>query len=134
MEGHYTNYVICTIIGAVYDCRTVQSWDGLRLGLLSYGYSRVLFFETHCPQDGVWRIGVAEEQDSYACPQCGQACKVKYVTEGFTRRSLPLNPQFIEKPLRAWVRQFIMMDGILDENRPRHKTGRSMRYRRFQVR
>jgi len=32
----------CTKKSAVYDCGTVQSWDGLRLGLLSYGYSRVL--------------------------------------------------------------------------------------------
>ena len=27
--------MICTIIGAVYDCRTLQSWDGLRLGLFA---------------------------------------------------------------------------------------------------
>src|SRR5262249_52785153 len=73
MEGDYINYVICTIIGAVYDCRTVQSWDGLRLGLLSHGYSRVLFFETHCPQDGIWRIGIAEEQEIYACPKSSAA-------------------------------------------------------------
>jgi len=115
----------------VYDCRTVQSWDGLRLGLLSYGYSRVLFFETHCPQDGIWRIGVAEEQESYFCPKCSEPCKTKFLAEGFTKRVLPLEPQFIEKPLRAWVRKLIMTDGLLDENRPRFKSGRSMRYRKF---
>jgi hypothetical protein len=101
----------------------VQSWDGVRLELLKWGYRRALFYETHCPQDGVWRIGVAEEQEIYACPQCGQACKVKYITEGFTRRALPLDPQFLEKPLRAWVRKLIMTDGVLDENRPRARTG-----------
>jgi len=109
----------------------VQSWDGLRLGLLSHGYSRVLFFETHCPQDGIWRIGIAEEQEIYACPKSSAACKVKFLAEGFTKRPLPLDPHFIEKPLRAWVRKLIMMDGVLDENRSRQKQMRSMRYRRF---
>jgi len=70
-------------------------------GLLSHGYSRVLFFETHCPQDGIWRIGVAEEQETYCCPKCNAACEVNFIAEGFTKRSLSLDPQFIAKPLRT---------------------------------
>src|SRR5262249_14817848 len=79
-------------------------------------------------------FGVAEAQENYLCPKCGAPCKVNFLAEGFTKRPLPLDPQFIEKPLRAWVRKLLLMDSVLDEDRPLYKSGRSMRYRRFAAR
>ena len=100
----------------------MQSWDGLRLGLLALGYSKVVWIHlhclrhglfrvgiVHCLRHGLFRVGIAEEQECYPCPTCEQACKVSVVAEGFTRQPLPLKPELIVKPLSAQTRQQLMV-------------------------
>jgi len=70
----------------------MQSWDGLRLGLLALGYQRVSWLHLHCNRHGVYRLGLPEEQDEYLCPRCQQPCKASVMCEGFTRRQLPFAP------------------------------------------
>jgi len=48
----------------------MQSWDGLRLGLLALGYQKVLWLHLHCITHGVYRLGLPEEQEQYLCPVC----------------------------------------------------------------
>ncbi|SRR6266849_743057 len=38
----------------------MQSWDGVRLGLMALGYRRVLWVHVHCAADGLFRCGVPE--------------------------------------------------------------------------
>jgi len=49
----------------------LESWDGLRLGLMALGYRSII-----CVDHGVFKLGVSEEMDTYPCPECGAACKV----------------------------------------------------------
>jgi hypothetical protein len=78
-----------------YDGGRMQSWDGLRLGLLALGYSKVVWIHLHCLRHGLFRVGIAEEQECYPCPTCEQACKVSVVAQGFTRQPLPFKPELI---------------------------------------
>ena len=80
----------------------MQSWDGLRLGLLALGYQKVLWLHLHCITHGVYRLGLPEEQDQYLCPVCQQACKVTVLAEGFTKQALPFAPELIDAPLPRW--------------------------------
>ena len=80
----------------------MQSWDGLRLGLLALGYQKVLWFHLHCITHGVYRLGLPEEQNEYLCPRCQQACKVTVLAEGFTKQPLPFAPELIDEPLPRW--------------------------------
>ena len=73
----------------------MQSWDGLRLGLLALGYRKVVWIHLHCVRHGLFRVGIAGEQECYPCPTCEQPCKVSVVAEGFTRQSLPFKPELI---------------------------------------
>jgi hypothetical protein len=54
----------------------LESWDGLRLGLMALGYRSIIWFHLHCVDHGVFKLGVSEEMDTYPCPECGAACKV----------------------------------------------------------
>jgi len=93
----------------VYDGGGMQSWDGVRLGLLALGYSKVVWIHLHCLRHGLFRMGIAGEQECYPCPTCEQACKVSVVAEGFTRQPLPFKPELIVKPLSAQTRQQLMV-------------------------
>ena len=80
----------------------MQSWDGLRLGLLALGYQKVLWLHLHCASHGVYRLGLGEEQEQYFCPTCQQPCKVSVLAEGFTKQPLPFAPELIDEPLPRW--------------------------------
>ena len=80
----------------------LESWDGLRLGLLALGYQKVLWLHLHCASHGVYRLGLPEEQEQYFCPVCLQACKVSVLAEGFTKQALPFAPELIDAPLPRW--------------------------------
>ena len=54
----------------------LESWDGLRLGLMALGYQQVIWTHLHCVACGVFKLGVSEELEEYPCPSCGAACKV----------------------------------------------------------
>jgi len=88
----------------------MQSWDGLRLGLLALGYSKVVWIHLHCLKHGLFRVGIAGEQECYPCPMCEQACKVSVVAEGFTRQSLPFKPERIHAQLTAWERRALLAE------------------------
>ena len=77
----------------------MQSWDGLRLGLLALGYSKVVWIHLHCVRHGLFRMGIAEELDVYPCPTCQQACKSSILAKGFTRQPLPFKPELVVPPL-----------------------------------
>jgi len=81
---------------------------------MALGYTRISFFETHCPQHGTFRIGI-EEQESPLCPRCHTAVRSNFIAEGFTRRELPLQPQLLCKPIRGFLRSLIMGDNDMDE-------------------
>jgi hypothetical protein len=90
----------------------VRAWSEERLTLFALGYARVLFFDLHCRERGIWRLGLADEQDFYLCPRCNNARKVAFLAEGFSRKPLPLQAEFIESPqLRGDLRRLLMMDG-----------------------
>src|SRR5882724_1242069 len=61
---------LCTGNRAVYDGGRMQGWDGVRLGLLALGYSKVVWIHLHCVRHGLFRVGIAEEQECYPCPTC----------------------------------------------------------------
>src|SRR5690349_19754625 len=81
----------------------VESWDGLRLGLMAFGYERVIWTHRHCLTCGVFKLGVSEELEESPCPSCGAARKVVIIARGFTRHELP-QPERISKPLSARTR------------------------------
>ena len=96
----------------------LESWDGLRLGLMALGYQRVIWTHLHCISHGVWNVAIAEELDEYPCPSCGAACKVAIIAQGFTRHALPL-PERISKPLSARTRLELMRPEKPSQVRPR---------------
>jgi hypothetical protein len=65
----------------------VQTWDGLRLGLLALGYRRIIFLELACVTCGDFRTGIEEEAEFYFCPRCQKASKIVLIGEGYTRRA-----------------------------------------------
>ena len=68
----------------------LESWSGLRLGLMALGYQQVIWTHLHCVTHGVFKVAIAEELEEYPCPTCQQACKVAIVAQGFTKYALPL--------------------------------------------
>jgi hypothetical protein len=80
----------------------MQSWNGLRLGLLALGYHKVLWFHVHCITHGVYRLGLPDEQEQYLCPVCQQPSKASVMCEGFTKKQLPFPPELIDEPLPRW--------------------------------
>jgi hypothetical protein len=88
----------------------MQSWDGLRLGLLALGYSKVVWIHLHCVRHGLFRVGIAGVQECYPCPTCEQACKASVVAEGFTRQPLPFKPELIVKQISATTRRQLMVE------------------------
>lgn len=92
------------------ECMTtaLQSWDGIRLGLMALGYRRVLWVHIHCLEHGLFRCGEPEELEFYPCPTCQQACKASILAEGFTRRNLPFAPELIVAPLSSQARQQLL--------------------------
>src|SRR5437870_11260566 len=85
--------------GEPYENQTeagMQSWDGLRLGLLALGYQRVLWLHLHCVSHGVYRLGLAEEQEQYLCPVCSSPCKVSVMCEGYTKKLLRCAHELID--------------------------------------
>jgi len=91
-----------------YDGGRMQSWDGVRLGLLALGYSKVVWIHLHCVRHGLFRVGIAEEQECYPCPTCEQACEVSVVAEGFTRQPLPFPG--IHAQLTSWERRVLLAE------------------------
>src|SRR5438046_6990341 len=83
-----------------------------KLGFLALGYQTVIFIELICC--GVWRSGIAAEQDVYLCPQCSRPAKIAIIAEGVTKSPLPLPWQQVEKPFPAKIRQLLLMEGIFD--------------------
>ena len=87
-------YALCAIILGI-----VQTWDGLRLGLLALGYRRIIFLELACPTCGDFRTGIEEEAEFYYCPVCGRASKIALLGEGYTRRAeIPWEQVYIALP------------------------------------
>jgi hypothetical protein len=80
----------------------LETWDGLRLGLMALGYQKVLWLHLHCASHGVYRLGLPDEQEQYLCPVCQQPCKVTVLAEGFTKQALPFAPELIDAPLPRW--------------------------------
>ena len=78
----------------------LESWGGLRLGLMALGYQQVIWTHLHCVDHGVFKVAIAEELEEYPCPTCEQACKVAIVAQGFTKYALP-PPERLSKPLSA---------------------------------
>ena len=78
----------------------LESWGGLRLGLMALGYQQVIWTHLHCVDHGVFKVAIAEELKEYPCPTCQQACKVAIVAQGFTKYTLP-PPERLSKPLGA---------------------------------
>ena len=107
----------------------MQSWDGLRLGLLALGYQKVLWLHLHCITHGVYRLGLPEEQEQYLCPVCQQACKVSVLAEGFTKQPLPFPPELIDAPLPRWWVARIGAD-LEAFDKPKIKAYRADRHRR----
>jgi hypothetical protein len=85
----------------------LESWSGLRLGLMALGYSQVIWTHVHCVDHGVFKLAIAEELEEYPCPTCQQACKVAIIAQGFTRHELP-PAERISKPLSPRTRFELM--------------------------
>ena len=85
----------------------LESWGGLRLGLLSLGYQKIIWTHLHCVACGLFKLAIAEEMDLYPCPECSAACKVNFIAEGFTKYALP-PPERIIKPLSVRTREELM--------------------------
>jgi len=96
----------------------VESWSGLRLGLMALGYQQVMWTHLHCVACGVFKLGVFEELEEYPCPSCGAACKVAIIAQGFTRHELP-PAERISKPLSARTREELMRPEKPIQIRPR---------------
>jgi hypothetical protein len=73
----------------------VQTWDGLRLGLLAHGYRLVQFWQLSCAAHDDHRVATEAAPNLYPCPVCQRPCKAVFLAEGYTRRQLP----FIEQTL-----------------------------------
>jgi len=86
----------------------IQSWDGLRLGLMALGYQKIIWTHLHCVDHGVFKVAIPDEMDAYPCPECGSACKVNFIAQGFTRDEPP-TPQKICKPLSARTRAELLL-------------------------
>ncbi len=86
----------------------LESWDGLRFGLMALGYQQVIWTHLHCVDHGVFKIAIAEELEEYPCPTCQQACKVAIVAQGFTKYALP-SPERLSKPLSARTRYELLL-------------------------
>ena len=98
----------------------MQSWDGVRLGLLALGYSKVVWIHLHCVRHGLFRMGIAGEQDVYPCPTCQQACKSSILAKGFNRQSLPFKPELIVKPLSTQTRHLLLSESRITKPRRVH--------------
>jgi hypothetical protein len=86
----------------------LESWGGLRLGLMALGYQQVIWTHLHCVKHGVFKVAIAEELEEYPCPTCQQACKVAIVAQGFTKHGLP-PPERLSKPLSARTRHELLV-------------------------
>jgi len=96
----------------------MESWDGLRLGLLALGYRKITYLQLGCAC-GDFRSGVEQQQDSYPCPRCGKPSQAVPLAEGFTRRE-QIPWEQVAWPLPARYRG----DSDVDR-RPRARTRRS---------
>ena len=74
----------------------MQTWDGLRLGLLAHGYRLVRFWQLSCAAHGDHRVAIEAAPDLYPCPVCQRPCKAVFLARGYTRRELP----FVEQTMR----------------------------------
>jgi hypothetical protein len=88
----------------------MQSWDGLRLGLLALGFSKVVWIHLHCVRLGFFWVGIAEEQNVIPCPTCEQACSASILCEGFTKQPLPFPPERIHAQLTSWERRVVLAE------------------------
>jgi hypothetical protein len=77
----------------------VQSFDGLRLGLLAVGYRLIHFYQFSCADHGVYRAGIeSEECKAYRCPVCKKRVRAVFLADGYTRHEIPFT-EFVAKPL-----------------------------------
>jgi len=90
----------------------LESWGGLRLGLMALGYRRVLWIHIACSRHGLFRVGLPEEQEYYRCPNgtCERACSASILCEGFTKQPLPFPPERIHAQLTLWQRKVLVAD------------------------
>jgi predicted RNA-binding Zn-ribbon protein involved in translation (DUF1610 family) len=96
----------------------LESWGGLRFGLMALGYQQVIWTHLHCFACGVFKLAIAEELEEYPCPACGAACKVAIIAQGFTRHELP-PAERISKPLSSKTRLELMRPEKPIQVRPR---------------
>jgi hypothetical protein len=93
------------------ECRmALESWSGLRLGLMGLGYQRVLWLHIACRRHGLFRVGLPEELEFYLCPTCRQACSASILCEGFTKQPLPFPPERIHAQLTSWERRALLAE------------------------
>jgi hypothetical protein len=78
---------------------SVQTWDGLRSGLLAVGYRLVGFWQFACAARGHFRVATELESDFFPCPTCQKPCKAVFLAHGYTHRELPFIEQTM-KPLQ----------------------------------
>ena len=90
----------------------VESWGGLRLGLMALGYRRVIWLHIACPHHGLFRVGLPEELEFYRCPHptCERACSASILCEGFTKQPLPFPPERIHAQLTEWGRRALLAE------------------------
>jgi len=67
-----------------------------------------LYVHIHCTECGLYRCGLPEELDVYACPICGRASKAAIIAEGYSKHAVPLEPVLIVKALSLKARQMLM--------------------------
>ena len=67
----------------------LESWGGLRFGLMALGYQQVIWTHLHCVACGVFKLAIAEELKEYPCPACG-ACKVAIIAQASRATNFPL--------------------------------------------
>jgi hypothetical protein len=79
----------------------VQSWDGLRLGLLTHGYRLVQFWQLSCAAHGdtEWP---SKPHPTLPCPVSERPCKAVFLARGYTRRELPFIEQTMTPLATPW--------------------------------
>ena len=90
----------------------LESWNGLRFGLMALGYLRVLWIHVACPHHGLFRVGLPEELEFYRCPRptCERACSASILCEGFTKQPLPFPPERIYTQLTESGRRALLAE------------------------
>jgi len=85
----------------------MQTWSGVRLGLLAHGYRLIHYHQFNCDEHGTFRAGIeAEECKAYRCPVCQRKCRTVFLAAGYTRRETPLLEQIVKPFSHRWKMEF----------------------------